>query len=191
MLLLHGLGERTPARAPAVADGWPGPVYGLDFTGHGASTLPFGGGYSAEVLLADADTAVRHLGEVTVLGRGLGAYVALLLAGARPDAVLGTILTDGPGMMARSSGPGSPVVPTADHLAPAPPDPFAIAELSRDIRSPDYAAIFVRMALLSSPLQHPVAVCSVNRPEWLAAVVDEPGVLDLPLAEAITAYAFS
>ena len=38
-------------------DGWPGPVYGLDFTGHGASTVPVGGGYSAEMLLADADTA--------------------------------------------------------------------------------------------------------------------------------------
>ena len=30
----------------------------------------------------DADAAVEHLGEVTVLGRGLGGYVALLLAGA-------------------------------------------------------------------------------------------------------------
>ncbi|MGH9138824.1 MAG: alpha/beta fold hydrolase [Acidimicrobiales bacterium] len=196
LLLLHGLGEHTPARAPTATENWPGPVYGLDFTGHGLSTMPAGGGYSAEVLLGDADTAVRHLAgeghaEVTVLGRGLGAYVALLLSGARPDAVRGAILTDGPGMIARSTGPGSPIVPTVDHLAVAPPDPFALAELARDIRSPDYAAIFARMALLSSPLQHPIAVCSVNRPEWCAAVVDEPGVLDVSVAEAITADAFA
>ena len=86
LLLLHGLGERSRCHVFA---GWPGPVYGLDFTGHGASTIPAGGGYSAEILLADADAAVRHLGEVTVAGRGLGAYVALLLAGPARAVVVG------------------------------------------------------------------------------------------------------
>ena len=50
LLLLHGLGESTPTTAPAITDGWAGPVYGLDFTGHGQSTIPVGGGYTAEVL---------------------------------------------------------------------------------------------------------------------------------------------
>ena len=191
LLLLHGLGERTPTEAPAVTDVWPGPVYGLDFTGHGASTIPSGGGYSAELLMADVDTAVRHLGDVTVLGRGLGAYVALLIAGGRPDAVRGAVLTDGPGIIARSTGPGSPAVPTVDHFAVAPPDPFAMAELARDIRSPDYASIVLRMALLGSSLANPVTVSCVNRPSWLRAVVDEPGVLELPVDEALERYAAS
>ncbi|MEX2625259.1 MAG: alpha/beta hydrolase, partial [Ilumatobacteraceae bacterium] len=81
LLLLHGLGEQAPASVPAWAADWPGPVTALDFTGHGRSTVPRGGGYTAEILLADADAALAELGEVTVLGRGLGAYVGLQLAG--------------------------------------------------------------------------------------------------------------
>ena len=76
-------------RCPTTSTRWPGPVWALDFTGHGASTVPRGGGYTAEVLMADADAALAHLGPATVLGRGLGAYVALLLAGARPRAGAG------------------------------------------------------------------------------------------------------
>ena len=57
LLLLHGLGEQSPGECPDFAAAWPGPVHALDFTGHGASTVPVGGGYTAEVLLADADTA--------------------------------------------------------------------------------------------------------------------------------------
>jgi pimeloyl-ACP methyl ester carboxylesterase len=72
LLVLHGLGERTPAAAPAWTDGWPGPVWGLDLTGHGASSLSRGGGYTAEVLMADAAIAALHLGTVTLVGRGLG-----------------------------------------------------------------------------------------------------------------------
>ena len=33
----------------------------LDFTGHGQSTIPAGGGYNAEILLADADIALAAL----------------------------------------------------------------------------------------------------------------------------------
>src|SRR5205814_4961993 len=71
LLLLHGLAERSPDEVPAHLAPWPGPIYALDFVGHGASTLPLGGSYTAEVLLADADSALRHLGKATVLGRGL------------------------------------------------------------------------------------------------------------------------
>ncbi len=51
-------------------------------TGHGASTVPVGGGYFCELLMADVDAALAHLGPATVYGRGLGAYVALLIAGS-------------------------------------------------------------------------------------------------------------
>src|SRR5262245_32807457 len=77
LLLLHGLGERAPAHAPDEYAGWTGPVYALDFTGHGQSNVPAGGGYTCELLMADADAALARLGKATVVGRGLGAYVAL------------------------------------------------------------------------------------------------------------------
>jgi pimeloyl-ACP methyl ester carboxylesterase len=189
LLLLHGLAERSPETLPPHLADWPGPVFALDFVGHGASTVPHGGGYTAEMLLADADTALRHLGEATVLGRGLGAYVALLLAGARPDAVRGAILFDGPGILGGGTGPGPSVVPAVDAEAAAPPDPFALAELSRDLRPPDYATSFVRLATQASSLEHPITVASVNRPDWVEAVVREPGVLSLSLADALATYA--
>ncbi|MGZ7003846.1 MAG: alpha/beta fold hydrolase, partial [Acidimicrobiales bacterium] len=68
-------------------------------------------------------------------------------------------------------------------------DPHALAELSRDVRPPDYAAEFVRMALRSSELDAPIAVAAVVRPEWLAGVVAEYGVIELPLGQALARYA--
>ncbi len=188
LLLLHGLGERAPAEVPPYLDAWPGPIAALDFTGHGLSTIPRGGGYTAEVLLADADAALRAVGEATVLGRGLGAYVALLLAGARPDLVCGAILTDGAGILGGGNGPGSPLTSAVDAGALAPPDPFALVELARDLRPPDYATSFVRLATQASPLDQPIAVAAVNRPEWLDAVIREPGVVTLPLSDALALY---
>ena len=91
--------------------GWPGPVFALDFTGHGDATVPVGGGYTAEQMLADADTALQHIGEATVVGRGLGAYVALLLAGGRPKQVRGAILCDGPGFEGGGGEPRGPEPP--------------------------------------------------------------------------------
>ena len=108
LLLLHGLGERSPAAPPAILAPWPGPVFALDFTGHGESTVPRGGGYTSECLMGDADTAISELGEVTLHGRGLGAWVALLAAGARPREVRGAILADGPGLAGGGSRPDEP-----------------------------------------------------------------------------------
>ena len=209
LLLLHGLGERTPATVPTHLQGWAGPVYGLDLTGHGLSTRPVGGGYTAEILMADVDAALAHLGKVTVHGRGLGAYLALLIAGARPTEVRGVVLADGPGLVGGGIRPGSPHVPevvtagagaggpgadgTAGGGAAAdgagPPDPFALSELSRDVRPPDYALEYVRQMVQWSNLDTPIAVATVVRPEWLAAVVAEPGVVELPADEALTLFA--
>src|SRR6218665_2218324 len=50
-------------------------------------------------------------------------------AGARPDRVLGGIVRDGPGM-AGSCAASTPYIPLVDTTQPAPPDPFAIAELA-------------------------------------------------------------
>lgn len=188
LLLLHGLGERSPATVPAWAERWPGPVAALDFTGHGASTVPRGGGYTSEILLGDADAALAHLGEVTVLGRGLGAYIALQLAGARPTEVFGVVLADGPGLA------GGPSEPTSQSFFPLPsdgsaPDPYALVELSRDLRPPDYATAFTRLAVQGSPLEEPITVASVFRPPWLAAVVAEQGVAEASVTDGLDAYA--
>ena len=188
LLLLHGLGERAPNEVPPWLEAWSGPVAALDFTGHGASTLPTGGGYTAELLLADADTALAELGEITVFGRGLGAYIALQLAGARPAAVLGAVLADGPGLAGGATFPTSQsffVLPRSDRT----PDPYALTELSRDLRPPDYAAAFVRLALAGSQLDEPITVAAVFRPPWLEAVAAEPGVAVSSIDDALSRYA--
>ena len=188
LLLLHGLGDASPASVPAWAEPWPGAVFALDFTGHGASTVPVGGGYGAEMLLADADAALAELGEVTVVGRGLGAYIALMLAGARPALVRGTVLCDGPGLAGGAVAPTSQsffVLPSRTHA----PDPYALLELSRDLRPPDYATTFVRLALEGSQLREPIAVAAIVRPPWLAAVVEEVGVVTAPVDEALRTFA--
>lgn len=191
LLVLHGLGERSPASVPTGAEQWPGAVWALDFTGHGASTTPAGGGYTCEVLMADADAALGHLGIATVLGRGLGAYVALLIAGSRPELVRGAVLTDGPGLAGGGPTPGSPFVVAVPPGTAGPPDPFALAELSRDVRPPDYATSFARQATHLSELETPLAVCAVNRPPWLAAVAAEPGVVECEVGEALARYGSS
>ncbi len=188
LLLLHGLGERSPGTVPVFAQRWSGPVVALDFTGHGESTMPVGGGYTAEILLADSDAALTHLGEATIVGRGLGAYVGLLLAGARAEHVYGTVLADGPGIS------GGPSVPTSQPVfslesVDRTPDPYALVELGRDLRPPDYAATFSRMAVQRSALDEPITVVARFRPSWLQAVVEEPGVAEAgSIAEALVSY---
>ncbi len=188
MLLLHGLGESSPGEVPSFAAEWPGAVHALDFTGHGASTLPVGGGYTSEILLADADLALQHLESATIVGRGLGAYIALLVTGPRAEQVRGTVLADGPGIS------GGPTVPTSQPVVTArtvesTPDPHAILELGRDLRPADYAATFVRLANEHSSLDEPITVTARFRPAWLAAVADMPGVAErATVAEALAAY---
>lgn len=189
LLLLHGLGERSPQGMPDPAAPWPGPVFALDFTGHGGSSVPAGGGYTCEVLMGDADAALAELGPLTLLGRGLGAYVALLLAGARPADVRGAVLADGPGLFGGPPGPSSPAIVQLPGPSPTNPDPYALVELTRDVRPPDYAATFARQAAAASALETPLTVCTVGRPPWLEAVAAEVGVATGPAEEALAGYA--
>jgi pimeloyl-ACP methyl ester carboxylesterase len=189
LLHLHGLGERSPAAVPPHLAAWPGPVWALDFTGHGASTVPRGGGYFCELLMADVDTALAHLGPATVYGRGLGAYVALLIAGARPDLVRGAILDDGPGLAGGGVEPGTPFVLGVPLGASGPPDPYALLELSHDVRPPDYATSYARQAATLSDLDTPLAVAAVVRPPWLAAVAAEPGAVTVPRDRGVEVFA--
>lgn len=188
LLLLHGLGLRSSDEVPLDVEAWPGPVYALDFTGHGDSDSPKGGGYTPELLMGDVDAAIQHVGPVVLLGNGLGAYVALLSAAARHDAVRGAILCDGPGLSGGGPAPGTPTLARIDPLAPVPPDPFALAELSKDIRPPDYAIDFVNIVLAHTQSPTPIAVCAKARPEWLTAVLDELGTSPMSLSEALKLF---
>src|SRR5262249_23297762 len=124
-----------------------------------------------------------------LLGRGLGAYAALMLAGGRPKGVRGAILCDGPGLDGGTPEPAEPQITLPDPTLAAPPDPFALAELASDVRPPDYAASFARQASHLSGLAHPIAVCARARPAWLVAVLAEPGVTAIDLDQALARHA--
>ncbi len=194
LLLLHGLGDRSPESVPAWVAAWPGPIAALDFTGHGASTCPASGGYSPEMLMADVDQALAHLTDddadrsITVLGRGLGAYIALQIAGARASQVHGAILVDGPGLAGGPTGPSSQAV-FALQTNGTTPDPYALVELGRDLRPGDYAVSFVNLANAGALIANPITVASSFRPKWLEAVIDSPGVVEATLADALASYA--
>jgi len=98
------------------------------------------------------------------------------------------VLCDGPGLAGGAIGPTSQSFVTLA-ASPHPPDPYALFELSRDLRPPDYATLFVRMAVESSGLDEPIAVAAVVRPPWLAAVVEEIGVTTSSVADALATYA--
>jgi pimeloyl-ACP methyl ester carboxylesterase len=154
LLCLHALrGRATDWSAGAAA--WPGPVYALDFAGHGDSGRVLGGAYAPELLAGDADLALARLGDVWLAGAGLGAYVALLLAGARPQHVAGALLLPGAGLAGGGERPDPHAAPHAGWRAasdargeqPAPPasDPL-LAILETDFRPTDYAEAFARRA---------------------------------------------
>jgi len=102
--------------------------------------------------------------------------------------VRGAILLDGPGMAGTCSA-STPYIPLVDTAQPAPPDPFAIAELATDARPPEYAAHFARLAAQHSALPHPIAVCTRERPPWLRAVVDLLACPPMTPADAMHTFA--
>ncbi len=188
LLLLHGLGERSPRELPAEVAGWPGPVAALDFTGHGDSTRPLGGGYFDELMLGDADAALARLSQATLLGRGLGAWAALLLAGSRPRAVRGALLCDGAGLAGGGPLPRDPTLalpPAA--VTPHEPDPLALIELARQVRPPEYAARFLALARVHSGLAQPLWICANERPPWLAGLASLPGAGVASVPQALAA----
>jgi len=156
LLALHPLGSATRAWAERLRT-WPSAAFGLDFSGHGESDRISGGGYHPELFLAEADIALRYLDEpVLVVGAGVGAYVALLLAGSRPDAVQAALLLDGRGLAAGGSTPEFDRWPeSADDFTSkldrahaefdAPTDPYVfMCEI--DLRPLDYVESFARAA---------------------------------------------
>jgi len=150
------------------ADAWPGSVHALDFAGHGESSWRPGGAYTPELFAADVDAALAALGPSAIAGVGLGAYVAVLVAGARPDLVPATLLVPGPGL----DGEPLPAPPVVEPVAPQPDgsDPM-VGTCARDVRPPDYAIAFAARA--RSLL---LAEDGTSRPPWWAALRGSPNV---------------
>jgi hypothetical protein len=98
------------------------------------------------------------------------------------------VLNDGPGIVGGGIGPGAPRITVAPSLGTTP-DPFALAELTVDVRPPDYATSYLHQAVQLSDLAEPISICGVVRPPWLEAVEGEPGVWTGPAAEALARYA--
>jgi pimeloyl-ACP methyl ester carboxylesterase len=182
LLLLHGLFGSSAdwGEAPAT---WRGPVFALDFAGHGQSEWVAGGAYYPEMLAGDADAVLAHVGQAAVAGAGVGAYVALLVAGARHDVVPAALLLPGAGLAGGGALPDFhsefPQFEVAARKA-GECDPL-VRILERDIRPVDYAEPFACAAhrLL-------LAEDGESRPPWWEAARRSPSAevvtADLPAA---------
>jgi len=171
LLLLHELGGSSAAWPEAFAL-WPGPVFALDFSGHGRSSWARGGAYDPEVL-ADADTALAHLGRAAVVGAGIGAYVALLLAGSRTEEVAAALLLPGRGLTGGGNMPDPGAarlgfLSDGEHFARGGAD-AGVAYLDHDLRPDDYVERFARKA--SALL---LAGDSSARPAWWKLALQAP-----------------
>lgn len=180
LLLLHALGGSSADFAGAELE-WPGSLYALDFSGHGRSGRIVGGSYQPELLAADADAALAQLGTASVLGVGIGAYAALLLAGARGARVPAAVLCRGEGF----AGGGSDFAPlqvpmfgplqradVSHDLQETPhTDEVAIACMRGDLRPDDYAPKFAAAAARVVLVDD-----GTELPPWCKAVAAVPGV---------------
>jgi len=165
LLLLHALGSNAEAWRRDLLAWDRGPVYALDFAGHGKSGRVRGGAYYPEYFLADADLALETIDAPCVLiGAGVGAYVALLMAGSRPTEIRAAALLDGPGLAGGGSLPEHELAPEEfeqkfgvgiegferfieeeSRSYGVGTDPL-VAQCERDIRPLDYVESFARDA---------------------------------------------
>ena len=70
----------------------------------------------------------------------------------------------------------------------APPDPYVLAELSRDLRPPRLRRGVRPSVRGRLALEEPITVAAVFRPPWLEAVAAEPGVAQSSIGEALARY---
>lgn len=135
LVLLHALGERAsdwdgvlPALAPRHR------VYALDLRGHGDSGRA--AVYSLEAMRDDVLAVLDALGldRVDLVGHSMGAVVAYLLAGARPERVGRLVLEEVPPPFPR---PASPVPDEPE--GPADFDWAVVRPLKAQVDTPDPA----------------------------------------------------
>lgn len=156
LLALHALGGAAQDFSTLAAH-WPGRVLALDLPGHGATAWTRGGSYTPELHAASADDALFEVGDAYLVGSGLGAYVALLLAGTRAPRVPAALLLPGRGLDGGGPAPRSDQAlqiqsGEALHLldaAAAQPRPAfdpLLRACETDARPPDYARAFADAA---------------------------------------------
>ncbi|MDG1959762.1 MAG: alpha/beta hydrolase [Candidatus Binatia bacterium] len=168
---------------------WEGPVWALDFGGHGSSDWRAGGAYYPELFATDVDSALEEIGPTCVAGAGLGAYVALLVAGARTEKIPGALLFPGAGLIGGGDEPScEPDASKLDELEQAHADTNTPEEIATDprvvlaqddIRPPDYAASFGArsQALL-------LAEDGKTRPGWWEVLRELPKVHETSIDRA-------
>jgi pimeloyl-ACP methyl ester carboxylesterase len=177
LLCLHGVGGSAESFRGIA---WPGRVLAIDFAGHGSSSRLRSGAYFPEVMALDADAALSHAGSAHLLGAGAGAYVALMLAGSRPERVPAALLMPGPGLDGGGELPDwTGQVDSYARWRDFEPllsgcDP-AVRRLERDVRPRDYARDFARGArrLL-------LAEDGSERPPWWQAVREVEAAVRVP-----------
>ena len=159
LLLLHELGSSAAVWSDEAKEWkiWDGPVHALDFAGHGQSDRVAGRCYYPELFLIDADRALVAIGDrAYVAGAGVGAYVAMLLAGSRPDRVPAALLLPGRGLACGGAAPDFERRPESIEAWEAriraaatayeeSTDPF-VATCAQDLRPNDYVSDFASAA---------------------------------------------
>jgi pimeloyl-ACP methyl ester carboxylesterase len=175
LLLLHALGASAETWPTAALSWSHGPIYALDFAGHGSSGHVRGGAYYPEYFLADADLALAQIDEACVLvGAGIGAYVAMMLAGSRAERVSVALLLEGAGLEGGGSSPdlereGEDIegfecfLEIASTNYEASTDPL-VALCDRDLRPLDYVTSFAASA--KPMLFSPHVGGEISSPDW-------------------------
>lgn len=179
LLLLHAL-RGSAADWQQRRTGWPGSVYALDLSGHGRSGHVRGGGYLSELWAGDADSALAYLkSETVVVGAGMSAYVALLLAGARPAAVRCSVLLPGAGLEGGGAEPDFSSLPVplrgsyeTGALREAPRLDPAVTYAELELRPTWYAKPFAEAARRVVLVED-----GQPRPPWWTALRGLPNVL--------------
>ena len=168
LLMLHELASSAAAWGDEWRS-WQGPVYALDFAGHGESEHAIGRSYYPEFFVIDADLALHAIGDSAYLaGAGIGAYVAMLLAGSRPDRIPAALLLPGRGLASGGESPNfdrdqqgvrawEARIEGAARTDSQADDPF-VATCEGDLRPLDYVSDFANAArsLLFSDAVSPV-----------------------------------
>jgi pimeloyl-ACP methyl ester carboxylesterase len=177
LLALHSLHGSSAEWGDSLAS-WRGSVHAIDLSGHGASAWLRGAAYYPELLAGDADVAAAATGARFLVGRGLGAYLALLLAGSRPAGIDAALLLPGRGLEGGGDEPrfeGSAerfgvLLERSEQTEVRGSDP-ALCFVEADVRPADYATGFAARArrLL-------VAEDGGPRPPWWTALRDLPSV---------------
>lgn len=176
LLLVHGLGGSARdwlARDAAAIEAWPGAVLAIDLAGHGEADARPGGAYTPELFAGDVDAALAAVGPCRLAGEGLGAWVCLLVAGARRDLVPAALLLPGAGLAGAGALPGGGVTPdvgVALEHSPGDADPLTRAGVF-DVRPVEYAQAFAAAARMLL-----VAQGADPAPPWWDAVLATPGV---------------